>query len=401
MDHDRALQRDFGAEAFRPVNSDRLKLEWVESWDAWGSLRGEWDELLVRSRADSIFLTWDWIASWIKVLGSRRTPLVGIVRDASTGKLCGAAVLYRTEYRLLKVLRVRALRPAADWPTGSEYPDWIAEPGQEEAVLDALARGLVERARDWDFAWMPNMRGWDGAHERLLQAGRRAGMQVRDRSTHFGFLQLPKTIAEYEGLLSSDRRQQLRRKRRKLLGMPGVRFERCDSAQDLDRYLEALFELNDRRWQTRDMQGTFRRKPDEAAFYRDFAPRALAAGWLRFYGITENGVLKAVQYGYCYGGAFLQLQEGFDPEFFQGSGNVLRHCVIDSCIEEGVHAYDFLGEMTDHKSRWLAEERLGYDVMMLHGKTPLSWLLAKAGIWPTGRHLVARLDAQDPSPKNS
>jgi len=80
--------------------------------------------------------------------------------------------------------------------------------------------------------------------------------------------------------------------------------------------------------------------------------------------LKEQGEFKAVQLGYVYRNAFHQMQEGFDPEYVRGAGNVLRAKVIEECIAEGIGVYDFLGEMTEHKRRWRAKERMGHDLFI-------------------------------------
>ena len=83
---------------------------------------------------------------------------------------------------------------------------------------------------------------------------------------------------------------------------------------------------------------------------------------------------------------FHSLQEGFDPDATKGIGNVLRARVIARCIEEKLAGYDFLGTMSDHKRRWGAEERLGWDFLI--GRPSLkNRLLFSRKIWPTGRYL--------------
>src|SRR6185503_19962898 len=125
-------------------------------------------------------------------------------------------------------------------------------------------------------------------------------------------------------------------------------------------------------------------KPAGARFYERFAPRALENGWLRLYGIEADGELKAVQIGYVYGGVFHALQEGFDPAYVAGVGNVLRAAVFEACMGAGLRAYDFLGGLTPHKERWLAQPREGYDVFL--GRRNLrNALVFWRPLWPSGR----------------
>ena len=123
-----------------------------------------------------------------------------------------------------------------------------------------------------------------------------------------------------------------------------------------------------------------------AEFYRRFSPIAMRKGWLRLYALFDEGAFKAVQVGYVYRNVFYQLQEGFDPAYVNGVGNVLRAKVIEACIDEGLEGYDFLGDMSEHKRRWLATLREGRDLLI--GRSTLkNLLLSKPGVWPSGRYM--------------
>ena len=123
-----------------------------------------------------------------------------------------------------------------------------------------------------------------------------------------------------------------------------------------------------------------------ASFYERFGGCALSRGWLRLYSLKVDGLVRAVQYGYVYGGVFSQLQEGFDPDVVPGIGNVLRNLVFHACIEEGLREYDFLGGHADHKRRWGALERSGHDLFIGRPSLKNRLLFAKQ-VWPTGRYL--------------
>ena len=84
--------------------------------------------------------------------------------------------------------------------------------------------------------------------------------------------------------------------------------------------------------------------------------------------------------------SFLQLQEGLDPDCVPGVGNALRARVIEDMIRLGVREYDFLGEVSEHKRRWLAETRVGLD--LLAARPCLKNIpFLKGGIWPPGKYL--------------
>lgn len=369
-----------------------MQVKLIDNWNDVLALRTEWNALLTRSRADTIFLRWEWVHAWLDVVGSQLEPLVITVRNTE-GQLIGIAPFYVTVYRLFNLFQYRVLRILGDFPTGSEYLDWIAEKDQEAEVMARIGQALSESSKRWDAIWMPYVSGWTGAAERIGKACEYAGLLCRTRPAHFAYLALPQTFPEFLEARSGHWRHELRRKERKVFNQAGVSFERCNNEDELPAYLDGLFELHFLRWQLKGEQGSFRRKPNEARFYRRFAPIALRNGWLRLYAVRERGAFKVAQVGYAYNGVLHGLQDGFDPTFSPGAGIVLRAKIIEASIAEGLHGYDFLGEMSDHKARWLAAERLGQDMFILHPGLKNRIHLV-GNIWPSGRYLQREKKAQ-------
>jgi CelD/BcsL family acetyltransferase involved in cellulose biosynthesis len=361
-----------------------FEISLVETWSDLASLQEDWDCLLERTRSDVLFLTWAWIEAWHDVMRDVVRPFVLVARD-STGRLRGVAPFYVAPYHFLRLIPCRALRILGDHHTGAEYGDWIVDADREAEVGLALAAALAARRHRWDFVWMPNVPAFTGARERLVSACLPAGLGVRERGMEFSAARLPRGYEEFWRALSSNARSSIQRQRRRTYHL-GLSLARCTETHQLPAFLEALDSLNHRRWSAKALTGTFRRKPEELAFYRRFTRDALSRGWLRFFALKLGDEFKAIQFGYAYKGSFLQLQEGFDPSGPPGLGNVLRDKVIESCIREGLTTYDFLGQHTEHKRRWRARVRPGCDLLISH-RRPLSAALGRAGVWPTGRFL--------------
>lgn len=360
----------------------------LRSWVEVECLAKEWNDLLEQSSASSIFLSWEWLQAWRAAIDDAVAPFVVVVRE-NRGRLVGVAPLYEASFAIFRVVNCRALRFMADVATGSEYPDWIADKQFENEVAAEIARELERTRSEWDLIWLQSVSGWTNAEKRILEAARKAGLMVKHRPCEFSAVDLPSDVQAFEERFPGRRRQQIRRAYRQVAKLDGVEFVRCDSLDELPEFLDALFELHQLRWHAVGQDGCFRRKPAEERFYREFAPVAYRRGWLAIYGVRENGILRAVQFGYVYGGRFLQLQEGFDPEFKKGAGNALRYFVFCRCIDAGLDVYDFLGGATEHKRRWGAKTRGGYDIL-IGDRSLKSRLAFTMGLWPTGRFVEQR-----------
>jgi CelD/BcsL family acetyltransferase involved in cellulose biosynthesis len=185
-----------------------------------------------------------------------------------------------------------------------------------------------------------------------------------ERLAKFSELKLPATYKEYLASLSGNTRSMLKRRSQQIMQAPGMRFARCARHEERAEYLDALFDLHARRWNAVGLPGCFARRPAMMEFYREFSRVALERNWLRIFALRTGDTFLAVQFGYVYDDTFYQLQEGFVPDGHEGIGNVLRGHVIQSCIDEGVGSYDFLGRFTEHKRGWGAKLRIGRSVLL-------------------------------------
>ncbi len=349
------------------------------------ALASEWDDVLHDSTADTIFLTWQWIKAWLDSVHPNVPLITVIVRDCQ-GRLTAIAPFYLTTLRFLRVISYRTLRVLGDTFSGSEYADLILRRGSESESMTVVFEALLDQSSRWDCIWMPRVAGWTGARQRFARVCTGMQLHFHERDTDFSVVHLPATYASYFERLSANTRSMLRRRTKSIMDQQGAALVECRTESERTRFLDALFDLNHRRWASVGQLGTFVRNPAVASFYRTFTQAAVSHGWLRLYGLRINGRIQAMQAGYVYCGTFHQLQEGFDPDSPKGIGNVLRGLVIARLIDEGVTSYDFLGGQTEHKRRWLGEQRLGHDFFIGRRKSLNTLLFAKE-VWPTGKYL--------------
>lgn len=160
----------------------------------------------------------------------------------------------------------------------------------------------------------------------------------------------------------------------------------CVSENELDKQLELFFELHNKHWKDAGLAGSFQRSSELQDFYRLFVPLALKKNWLKLFYLQSNNQIEAMQLGYLYNNRFLAIQEGYNPDFLAGCGQVLRHFALTYCIQHDIAYYDFLGVYTDHKRRWLAQKKEGADLFVWQNKIKnVPFYLKK--IWPTGAYL--------------
>jgi CelD/BcsL family acetyltransferase involved in cellulose biosynthesis len=345
----------------------------------------EWNALLSSSRSNTVFLTWEWISAWLEAVYPEAKLFAVVVRDGD-GQLIALAPFYRSELHLLGLVKYKCLRMIGDCQCGGEYADIITRDGWDDVAMLSVMQALLKHPDIWDCIWVCNVAGWTNALERFRCVSGKLGLFLHQCAHAFATVKLPETHEAYLSGFSKKRRGYVNRETRQLHASHGVELIRCGSQDQLPEQLSHLFELHRKHWESIGQPGSFDRRPLMRQFYQSFAPVALREGWLRLHVLKVDGKIQAAQYGYVYGDTYYALQEGYDPESFDGIGNVLRNQVFKECIEAGLKEYDFLGGYTDHKRLWRAEPRDGYNLLL--GRRSLkNSLLFWRNIWPTGRFI--------------
>src|SRR5689334_5242387 len=122
------------------------------------SLKDHWNPLLVRSEANTIFLTWEWVSAWWAAYGAEHGELHVITAHDQSGELVGIAPFYRKVQSWLPLRSIRTLHFIGDGSWDSDYLDIILAKGCEEETLRDLWSFLEKTKGSWDvfqFAGIP------------------------------------------------------------------------------------------------------------------------------------------------------------------------------------------------------------------------------------------------------
>jgi CelD/BcsL family acetyltransferase involved in cellulose biosynthesis len=329
-----------------------LRVAVIDDAAGFAALRSEWRELLASSRADCLFLTWEWLHTWWTHLGQRRRLFIVTVRCGS--KLIALAPL--TMHRAIAPLPMCALEFVGTGSVGSDYLDFIVDATYESVTVEALtaffaAEGFSLR--------LPSVREdsivASAFKEQLCARGwrwRNIAMQVSpfiDLSQH--------SWESYVGSLGASHRYNFRRRLRNLEKSYAVRFERPDSEGECRMALSHVVNLHLRRWNARGGSDAFH-TDSLLAFHRDFSEVARQEGWLRLRVLTLDGQPAGAFYGFRYGDKYSFYQSAFDESFLRQSiGLVTIGLTIKEAIEEGAAEYDMLHGDESYKFLWASEVR--------------------------------------------
>src|SRR5215470_4741484 len=117
---------------------------------AFDELRAEWNELLRRSSSDCVFSTWEWQSTWWQIYHPGKLWVIEC-RDGA-GRLVGLAPWFIDSHAEFgRVVRSIGCVEVTD------YLDVIVDREFQDAVLECLARFLVERRSEFDLLDLCNL----------------------------------------------------------------------------------------------------------------------------------------------------------------------------------------------------------------------------------------------------
>ncbi|AGH80211.1 cellulose biosynthesis protein CelD [Psychromonas sp. CNPT3] len=361
----------------------------IDNWNDFDTLRSDWTKLLQQSDANSIFLSWEWISCWS--LSQRKNIKLCIILLLEDDDIVAIAPFYCCSYRFLHVIKYKALCCLGDTHSGAEYADFIVLKSRRADLKKALWQSLLstEIKGRWDVIWLSNIGSWKTSAKCLLSSFHQvSALKSQQREIDFSSITLVNEEVSLVEIGSKRLLKNIGQTKRKLQRLGDWQIGYCQSKEDVAPLLQQFFHLHQQHWQYKNLQGSFQRSPALLSFYQAFIPLAFSKGWLRLAYLESLCEIKAMQLGYVYEGTFFALQEGYDPYFLGGCGQVLRHGVIHKCLAEKLHTYDFLGGYSDHKARWSATQKIGTQLFVFQNKIKnLPLYLFK--IWPTGAYFKA------------
>ena len=293
----------------------------------------EWAQLAERSR--NVFSTWEWADVWNRHFLNGRRVVLG--RLHTSGELRALVPLYAWSESPLRALRFLGHGPA-------DQLGPVCDPDDAPGVARALRRTMAASPELCDVMLADYLSG-EEPWTQLMDARvlRRFNSPV---------LRFAGDWDEYLASRSSNFREQVRRRERKLSQRHEVTFRLVTDVETLERDMDTLFELYRARWGSNE--GSF---STARAFHGDFAHVAAVRGWLRLWFLELDGRPVAAWYGFRYAGVESFYQAGRDPEWADASvGLVLLAHTIRETLNDGLHEYRFLRGGEDYKYRFTSAD---------------------------------------------
>jgi CelD/BcsL family acetyltransferase involved in cellulose biosynthesis len=336
----------------------------IDTLEGFEKLKEQWNNLLVQSCANTIFLTWEWLYSWAETYLGRENRLF-IIMVYDEDEVVGIAPWY-IGCEHLSTFRLRKIEFLGSPDADSDYLDVIMRKGKEKKVSRLI----------YDFLFAGGSRMWDCLFlrdipaeslfllyfaEKMREDGKYAEFQS---CSYCPTAPLPTSSEDFLSGLSSHHRFNLRRHRR-LLEKDGnyahQSFRGPDGWASLDTFLAFH----------RDKKGC-----NDERFYsllKACVARCKDKDWVQIDLLSVNEKPAAALFHFQYGNVTSQYimvtDKTINPKI--SIGNVLIGLCIEASIKRGISAYDFLKGAEEFKFSWAGS-----------GKSSLTFFLPQKRILP-------------------
>lgn len=338
-----------------------IQIEVLSNYEQFADLEEAWRMLEQSGGASTIFQSWPWLRAWVNFYSQDIEPHFLLFFDRESIIGIAPFVVCSTNWRRSEnspYIKLRRLQFAAS--EDSDYLDLLINPGYEQVVYSALFDYLLSTAAtSWDAVDLHQLRE-DSPFLHYLN--------IRATPPRVMFqcvaprVQLPSTFTEFEATLGRSLRERIHRKRRKIHRELPVHFGIVGQSE-LAKEVDTLMALMQKRFGHRIPDA----HPDPQApqFYRSVASDFLTRGALRFYVLRAHDTTIASLFCFVSGGRLYQYAGGFDPMFGRYSvGALLLAYAIESAIDEGLKAFDFLRGAEKYKYEWGAIDHTNYRFIM-------------------------------------
>jgi CelD/BcsL family acetyltransferase involved in cellulose biosynthesis len=315
------------------------------------ALRDEWRVLFDDAAEPSPFLSWEWLHTWWRCFGGRRSPWLLEARGPD-GRLAGALALSARP----GLMGVRRWQLLGNGVTGADALDVLARAGQGAPVRDALARALAGEVAEWDVVELEDLPCGSPTLTAVQRAVAPRGVRAQvERGFVCPGFAVRGSFAEH--LSRIRRRETYGRRVRWLSRQPGFRIEVATAPGEAPAAMEDFLRLHRLRWA--EEGGSYGIPPGPVEdFHRAVAPLLAERGWLRLYRLFVQGRAIAAVYGLEVGRRFYYYQSGYDPAWSARSpGIVLVGRTVEDAYARRLADYDFLRGTEPYKLDWAADRR--------------------------------------------
>ena len=317
----------------------------IDSLDKMREISGIWNDLLMQSSSNTIFLTWEWLYSWAECFLEEKRKLF-ILTIHKNEELVGIAPWYIHMINL-KISTLRQIEFLGSPEAGSDYLDVFTKKGKEKDVALCIYAFLLEEIPSrWDCLALKEIPSNSlfllYFYNKIEEDGKYAEVNP---GSFCPFVSLPKTEEEFFSSLSTHRRKRYKRDFRLLQNGNKIRHD-CFLKEGIQHVLHEFLPF------MKDMKGYENEKV--ILFIKNVTLRCKENNWVQIDILKSNGKIIASFFQFRYQDTLslyiMATDKAFNPKI--SIGNVLVGLCIEKAIREGISTIDFLKGAEDYKFYW-------------------------------------------------
>lgn len=321
---------------------DSLTVERVTDAAALAALKTPWNALLAANSTRTVELSHAWQSLYWQHLHEGTELFVLVVRDGA--QIVGIAPLRLTILKKFGV-SIRCLDFIAS--KQSNYQDYLIA-GDHDRVLASIHTYLLEHQREWDLLRLYLV---PEESPTLKFALNQTDFKVRRMAVKpTCYLPISGTWDEYAQATRSKRKQVITSEKR-LHKRGELSFFRCQTREQCETYLNALFEMHRRRWHDTDTPSQFH-DPRYEQFYLATVPELLPEGQINLSVLAVDETPIAIAYSFVYEQTLLGQMQAYNPDYYRGSPSiVLVEYLLRDAFDDHIALIDF-GDYFPYKELW-------------------------------------------------
>lgn len=315
------------------------------------TIRADWTALFERADA-SPFLSWEWSAAWLEKLAPEREV---VILEARRGdEIVGLLPLGLKSVSRFG-LKVRRLGFLGDEIGGADYLDLIASEVEKPAIWKAIFDYLIASG-EFDAIRLENVAATAATAAILEKLCNETGALKFSKDDGERCPRIDLTRGWDEILRASRRKDNFKRRLKKLEKTDGFEFRSVTDATEITAAFERFAALHERRWEN-DGGSAATGLPKLMEFHRTVVASLAERGVVRFDEIWAEGECRASVYGLDDRDGFYYYNAGYDLAWANRSvGLVLIGLSIRAAAARGNRVYDFLRGDETYKFDWSDSE---------------------------------------------
>jgi CelD/BcsL family acetyltransferase involved in cellulose biosynthesis len=348
----------------------KMRFEKCTRFEQLVRVRNEWNELLAKSDADRLFLSFDWVETWWEHFGGRYELLTHLLyeKDQLVGIL---PLMCRTKegFREMAILGVGR----------SDYLDFILHPLHVEACIECFLEEVLRKTDGWDIFHSTRLIEHKATLDGLLKLVKRTNNHqyfVRD----FGAAPYIQIKGDWNAYLMSVRnKQHVSQKLRQLEEKKGrIRFRKITSADQFEQVYTKLVSFHKFRWDHTKKCYSMFNEHNMVEFYRAISLKALTNQSLHVGALVDTDEVLALDLGFVLENKFYYLISAINWDYARFSvGRIHLLHLLEEAFREHYSEFDFCYGDESYKYDYASTERKLKEIVIanntMKGKLAFVW----------------------------